>query len=413
MAQEDSADGENRNPYLAESGEANDLRGMNTTDGRRGSRFADLALVLSGGGARASYQVGVLAALTERFPELQVPILTGVSAGAINATSLASNPGSLAAAVGTLRREWKRLTADMVYRVRPTSIIRSSIRWTLQFLLGRRSGPGVMRGLMDLSPLRRFLGETVVLEGIARNIAAGNLDALALSATSYTTGKTVTFVQGSERVPTWERALRAAIRVELQLDHVLASASIPIVFPAVKLGDGFYGDGSVRQTAPLAPAIHLGARKLIAISMRVPRGKTTPSAPRGDYPAAAEVVSLLFNAVFLDAIDADAERMDRVNQLVAALPAGLAIPGGLRKVDLLLLRPSRDLGLLAQGHETKLPSLVRFIVQGMGGRRTRGSDLVSYLLFEPAYTETLMDLGYSDAIAQWPRIEEFVAGCES
>jgi NTE family protein len=223
----------------------------------------------------------------------------------------------------------------------------------------------------------------------------------------------VTFVQGSEGVEVWERALRAAVRTELRLDHVLASASIPIVFAAVKLEDGFYGDGSVRQTAPLAPAIHLGARKLIAVSLRMPRGPVTASAPIGDYPAAAEVVSLLFNAVFLDSIDADAERLDRVNQLVAALPPVKAAPAGMRKIDLLLLRPSRDLGLLAHGYETKLPSLVRFVVRGMGGRRTRGSDMVSYLMFEPSYTETLMDLGYSDASAQWPRIEEFLAGCES
>jgi NTE family protein len=203
------------------------------------------------------------------------------------------------------------------------------------------------------------------------------------------------------------------VRTDLRLDHVLASAAIPIVFPAIKLEDGFYGDGSVRQTAPLAPAIHLGARRLIAISMRVPPEPIGPSVPIGDYPAAAEVVSLLFNAVFLDSIDADAERLDRVNQLVAALPSGSNAPAGLRKVELLLLRPSRDLGLLAKGHETKLPYLVRMVVQGMGGRRARASDLVSYLSFEPSYTETLMDLGYSDASGQWPRIEEFLTGGES
>ena len=385
---------------------------MKTTTERRGSRFADLGLVLSGGGARASYQVGVLAAIAERVPELEVPILTGVSAGAINATSLAASPGPFSAAVGTLRREWKRLTTENVYCVRPTSIVRSSTTWLLRFLLGRRSGPGVVRGLMDMTPLRRYLSETIVLGGIARNIAAGRLDAVALSTTSYTTGRTVSFVQGHESVPVWERALRVAVRADLRLDHVLASAAIPIVFPAIKLEDGFYGDGSIRQTAPLAPAIHLGARKLIAISMRVPRGPVAPSIPIGEYPASAEVVSLLFNAVFLDSIDADAERLDRVNQLVAALPHGHTVPSGLRKVDLLLLRPSRDLGLLAKGYETKLPLLVRFVVQATGGLRERGSDLVSYLMFQPAYTETLMDLGYSDASAQWPRIEEFLAGCE-
>ncbi len=244
------------------------------------------------------------------------------------------------------------------------------------------------------------------------SLASKKLDAVALSATSYTTGKTVTFVQGGEAVPMWERAVRMSTRTELGLDHIMASAAIPIVFPAVKLEDGFYGDGSVRQTAPLAPAIHLGARRIIAISMRMPRGIVGPSVPIGDYPAAAEVVSLLFNAVFLDSLDADAERLRRVNRLVAALPKDHEPPGGLRAVDLLLLRPSRDLGLLARGFEAKLPRMIRFVVQGLGGKRARASDLVSYLLFEPAYTETLMDLGYSDAVSQWPEIEQFVARCE-
>ena len=372
------------------------------------SRFANLALVLSGGGARACYQVGVLAAITERVPDLEIPIVTGVSAGAINAASLASSPGSFSSAVGTLRREWKRLTTDQVYCVRPVSVFSSSFRWIFQMLLGRRSGPGVLRGLMDMSPLRRFLGDSIVLDGISRNIESGRLDAVALSSTSYTTGRTVTFVQSAEKVPMWERALRVSVRTDLRLDHILASAAIPIVFPAIKLADGFYGDGSVRQTAPLAPAIHLGARKLIAISMRMPRGPVWPSVPIGDYPAAAEVVSLLFNSVFLDSIDADAERLERVNQLVAALPAGYDPPTGLRAVDLLLLRPSRDIGELAKGYENNLPPFVRFVVRGLGGRRARASDLVSYLLFEPAFTETLMDLGYSDASAQWPEIERFI-----
>lgn len=387
-------------------------RHMAAKQGARESRFSDLALVLSGGGARAAYQVGVLAALTERVPELDVPIFTGVSAGAINATSLAAYPGSLGSAVGTVRRQWKRLTTDQVYRVRPTSVVSSSLTWLFKLMLGRRSGPGVVRGLIDMSPLRQFLNRSVALDRIARNIESQRLDAVALSTTSYTTGRTVTFVQGRADVPMWERAMRVSVRAELDLDHVMASAAIPILFPAVKLEDGFYGDGSVRQTAPLAPAIHLGARRIIAISMRMPRGTVGPSVPIGDYPAAAEVVALLFNAVFLDSLDADAERLQRVNELVAALPQDREPPAGLRTVDLLLLRPSRDIGMLARGFELKLPRMVRFVVRGLGGSRARASDLVSYLLFEPAYTEMLMDLGYSDAMSQWPEIEQFFARCE-
>ncbi len=371
-----------------------------------------MALVLSGGGARACYQAGVLAALTERVPQLEVPILTGVSAGAINAASLASYTGTFAAAVNNLRGEWKRLTTDQVYRVRPTSVVGSSLKWLLKLGLGRRSGPGVVRGLMDMNPLRQFLATSISLDGIARNIDSNRLDAVALSATSYTTGQTVTFVQGRGEIPVWERAMRRSVRTELALDHIMASAAIPLVFSAVKLVDGFYGDGSVRQTAPLAPAIHLGARKIIAISMRKSPEPMGPSVPIGDYPATAEVVSLLFNAVFLDSLDADAERLSRINRLVAALPQDREPVAGLRSVDLLLLRPSRDLGQLASGMESRLPRMVRFVVQSLGGRRAGASDLVSYLLFEPTYTETLMDLGYSDAISQWAEIEQFFARCE-
>lgn len=373
------------------------------------SRPRRLALVLSGGGARASYQVGVLAAITERAPQLRVPILTGVSAGAINAVSLAAHRGPFPAAVATLRREWGRLTSAQVYCLNPVSVVRSVLRWFVKTLTGGGSAPGVMRGLMDLSPLRRFLDRSIVLDGIAGNIAAGRLDGIALSATSYTDGRTVTFIQGCEDIPAWSRALRRSMHTDIELDHVIASAAIPLVFPAVKLTDGFYGDGSVRQTAPLAPAVHLGADRIIAISMRAPRQPYAPSVPMGDYPAVAEVMSLLLNSVFLDHLDVDVERLERVNELVASLPQGYDPPSGFREVEMLLLRPSRDLGLLAEGRGVKLPWMVRMAVQGIGGRRRRASDLLSYLLFEPEYTGALMELGYDDTVAQWPRIEEFVA----
>ncbi len=382
---------------------------MSAKPEREGSRSADLALVLSGGGARACYQVGVLAAIAERVPELRVPILTGVSAGAVNAASLAAHSGTFQSAVGTLRREWKQLTSDQVYGVRPTSVVRSSLRWLFKTLFGRGSGPGVVRGLMDMNPLRRHLGRSIAFEGISENIAAKRLAALALSAMSYSEGRAVTFIQGCEEVPAWQRSMRRSVHTTIRLDHVLASAAIPIVFPAVKLEDGFYGDGSVRQIAPLAPAIHLGARRLIAISMRSPRQPWAPSVPIGDYPAAAEVMSLLFSSIFLDHLDADSERLRLVNRLLAELPSDHPPPQGVRTVDLLLLRPSRDLGLLARGLETKLPRVVRLLIQGIGGRREGASDLLSYLLFEPPYTEALMEVGHSDAVAQWAEIEQFLA----
>lgn len=367
--------------------------------------------MLSGGGARASYQVGVLAAMVERVPDCNVPILTGVSAGAINAASLAANPGSFAEAVATLCQNWRRLTSDQVYCVRAMSLLGMVGRWIFRTATGRRSGPGVLKGLMDMSPLRVYLGSSIEPNGVARNIESGRLDAVALTATSYSSGETVTFVEGCEDVPMWRRTMRVAVRTRIELDHVLASAAIPIVFPAVKLHDGFYGDGSLRQTAPLAPAIHLGARRIIAISMRAEPPMRGPAVPIGDYPTTAEVVSVLFNSVFLDALAADVERLDRVNQLVEAAQRAGEVPQGLKPVDLLVLKPSRDLGALAQGRETKLPRMVRSAVQSIGGKRKKASDLLSYLLFDPGYIESLIDLGYSDTLAQWDAVEPFIARC--
>ncbi len=367
-----------------------------------------LALVLSGGGARAAYQIGVLVAVAERFPELRIPILTGVSAGAINIAYLAAHTGTFSSAVNGLRTEWAELTPDRVYRVRPVSMVRAVFHWLLDFVIGRRAEPGALRGLMESTPLRGFLEGCIDFSGIDENVRAGRLRAAALTATSYTTGQTVTFVHGGPGCPVWERSQRIGITASLTIDHVMASSAIPIMFPAVKLPDGFYGDGSVRQIAPLAPALHLGATRILAIGMRAKRPSMVPVRSVGEYPATAEVMGLLFNAIFLDALDGDAERLERINRLLEDRPEGTAGPDGLRPVELLVLRPSRDLGALSRGYETRLPNKVRWVVNSMGGKRRGSSDFISYLLFHPVYTDKLVELGYNDACAQWEKIDNFL-----
>ena len=368
---------------------------------------SQLALVLSGGGARAAYQVGVLCAISERHPDLDIPIHAGVSAGAINTITLAAHPGGFAASVRSLKKEWSRLTVQDVYRVRVSGLMRGGFRWVGQRLFNRK-GPTVVRGIFDMEPLRAYLGQRVRFDQIEKNVATGRLRAVTLSAACYTSGETVTFVQGAADVPVWERSQRRGVRGILSMDHVIASASIPILFPAVRIADAFYGDGSVRQATPLAPAIHLGADRILGVSMRAGWQVEGSPAEVTHYPSAAQVMGLLFHSIFLDSLDADAERLERINAILRAVPFGAPLLEQLRPIKLLVLRPTLDLGALARPHWRRLPPVIRSLVESIGGQREGASDFISYLLFDPAYTVPLMELGYDDANDQWDKIEEFL-----
>ncbi|HKI95903.1 MAG TPA: patatin-like phospholipase family protein [Gemmatimonadales bacterium] len=371
--------------------------------------YSDLALVLSGGGARAAYQAGALRAVAELVPDLNFPIITGVSAGAINTVYLAAHEGSLTEAVHGLVDQWARLRSPDVYRVHPTVLVRDAVRMVLDAITGRRSGRPALRGLLDMSPLRGFLASCIDINGIERNLALGRLRAAALSATSYTNGCTVTFVDGARDLSMWSRAQRYATREPLTFEHVLASAAIPIVFPAVRLGDGYYGDGSVRQAAPLAPSIHLGARRLLAIGMRAER-PTGLAVTDIEYPSSAEVLGLLMHSIFLDSLDTDAERLERINRTLALFPPDAASKPDMRRVDLLVLRPSRNLGAMAGDYRADLPPVLNTVVRALGGRRRRAADFLSYLMFTPPFTHDLMELGYLDTLRHRETIEAFLHG---
>ncbi len=369
----------------------------------------DLALVLAGGGARAAYQVGALAGIAEHVgADFTFPLVTGVSAGAINAATLASHVGSFGEAVDKLERAWLGLSIDRVFRAGLLPLLFGGMKWAFVLASGGGRSLVKVKGVLDTRPLRKSLALHTNSEGIDANLASGRLRALALSATSYATGRTVTFVHGAEDVPTWRRAGRGSVRTRISEDHVLASSALPLIFPAIAIGDEYFGDGSIRQISPLAPAIHIGARRLLAISVRY-RAPGNAQAESAGYPPPAQVMGMLMNAVFLDAMESDAERLERVNRSLIATSTDRPHPEGLQPLELLVLRPSRDLGDLARDLAGHLPHALRYLLRGLGSSTSKSQDMLSYLLFERPYIERLIELGRADALAHWDRIAPLLA----
>jgi NTE family protein len=370
----------------------------------------ELALVMSGGGARAAYQVGALRWLAKRFPTASVPILTGVSAGAINATFLGVHEGNFLERVEKLHQLWREIGVEDVFRVGTLGLFSHVVDSAMSLVSGGHRKPK-HHGMVDTGPLQSFLERVLLAEkgeltGIARNIQRGVVRAVAITAASYTTGRSVTFVQGRDVEP-WERADRVCRTCLLRVEHVMGSAALPIFFPAVKIENGYYGDGGMRLTSPLSPAVHLGAERLLAISTRhVPDlGETRMHALKG-YPPAAQIFGDVMSAIFLDQFDGDALRLERINQLLENTPPEKR--GNLRKVELMLLRPSRDLGRIANDYEARLPRTFRFLTRGLGTQQTRSNDLISLVMFQSDYLQRLLELGEEDAAARAREIERFV-----
>lgn len=369
----------------------------------------ELALVLSGGGARAAYQAGFLWGLAQRYPDLRIPILTGISAGAINAAYLASHPGGFREKAETLAQFWAGLTTERIFCVDSLTIAVNVVRWGTRLLIGRASRVIKARSLLDTRPLRSLLEDRLQptdggLPGIAHNLSQGELEALAITASRYATGQSITWVQG-KHTP-WEWAHRKSTACTLNLDHILASAALPLFFPAVRIDGHWHGDGGVMLTAPVSPAIHLGASRILAISTRCGRACEADEAFEG-YPPPAQVLGALYNAAFLDAFDNDALRIQRINRLIAELPEERR--HGLRPIELVLVRPSRDLGELANAYEPRLPRAFRHMTRGLGTQESESNDLLSLLMFQPEYLKRLIELGQEDAEARQDEIGAFIA----
>ena len=370
-----------------------------------------LAFLLTGGGARAAYQVGVLRSLANRYPELRVPILTGVSAGGINVASLAASRGGFETSVDELTDLWMNLSPERVFQVGPAALGLGALRWLGNLISGgSRLAPRV-RGLVDTQPLGNLLARTlstggrtdVPIPGIRENLEDGHLRAVGISTVEYATGRTVVWCEG-QGIDQWERPYRLSVSSRLTVDHVMASAALPLLFPAVALGDRWYGDGGVRLTSPLSPAVHLGAGRILAVSTRYQRtrAEAAQTADPG-YPSPAQVAGVLMNSVFLDLLDQDALHLDRLNRLIEG-----EVDNGLRPIDLLLLRPSQDLGKLAAHYEPRLPRGFRFFTRGLGAGRSGGSDFISMLMFQRDYIAKLIELGEVDADAKTEEVDRLL-----
>jgi len=375
------------------------------------SKTDDLGLVMSGGGARAAYQVGFLRSLGHHHKDIHFPIITGVSSGAINAAYLANESGTLHEKAERLAEIWGNLTIDHVFRVDSMSIARHVLSWGVRLITGGAANAIMTRSLVDTGPIRNLLKDILKpehgrLTGIEKNINEGVLRAIAITASSYTTGQSISWVQGNN-VAAWERAHRKSVFSDINIDHIMASASLPMFFPSVYVNGSWYGDGGIRLTAPLSPAIHMGARRLLAISTRhLQPVREAKQVKIDDYPSPARVIGAMYNAIFLDVFDNDALRLERVNTLINRLSEERR--DGLVPVKLLLLRPSEDLGNLASQYEPQLPGPFRFMTRGWGTKEYRSSDMLSLVMFQPDYIQHLIQMGERDAEARKDEIDHFL-----
>lgn len=368
------------------------------------------ALVLGGGGARAAYQVGCLRYIARQFPRAQFPVMAGVSAGAINVAHLAGFTGEFDEATGELNRLWREVTTEQIFRVDNQFFLENIMRWAGRLVSGGRTSSLSTQGLVDTTPLRRFLRthlHTVggTLKGIEQNLKEKRLEAAALTTTNYSTGRAVTWVQG-QKIKKWERPDRTSRNTALGIDHVMASAALPLFFPAVQIRSAWYGDGGIRQTAPLSPAIHLGADRILTISTRYDQSEDEADhkVVHG-YPPPAQIGGILMESVFLDLLHHDASNLRRINRLVEHLPPEKR--DGLEVIDLLIMRPSVDLSALSRKYEPELPSVFRYLLHGLGAQESERPDWLSMLMFQSGYIRRLIQIGQADAEARHDEIKAF------
>ena len=380
-----------------------------------GLRAYETGVVLSGGGARAAYQIGVLrgvARILGRSSANPFSVISGTSAGAINAATLATHADSFRRGTARLTRLWRNIEVSSVYRADLATVSTHGMRWLSAVLIGGR-GPQRAASMFDNAPLGRLLKRELALSLVQKRIAEGQLRALAINATSYTTGHAVSFFDGAPSIVPWQRTRRRGERATIRTEHLLASTAIPFIFPAVRVGSEYYADGSMRQTAPLSAALHLGARRLLVIAVGQFTGHSSPVARTrtARYPSFAQVAGHALSSIFLDNLGADLERLLRLNQVLSLVPEGRhRRQPEVSRVDAMIVVPSRDLGQMAIDYQDRLPTGVRYLLRGLGGTEGSGASLLSYLLFDRLYCRSLLALGYADALARRDEIAAFLSG---
>lgn len=376
----------------------------------------NLALLLSGGGSRAAYQVGVLAGLRELTAPgtpNPFPIVCGTSAGAINALALATHASDLHAAVDSMLDVWAGFRSHHVMRTDWPGLLAQAWRWSRTNLLG---GSGEMTtALLDNRPLRELLDQHMRFGCIEEALQAGLLRAVSVSAFDYHSSQSVYFYQSRSRITPWRRHRRIGVQTRLGLDHLMASAAIPLLFPPVLLNRRWYGDGAVRQQSPLSPALHLGASRVLVIGVthRVGSGPAAgqpgPVIKTPSPPSLAQLGGHLLHSTFIDNLETDLEQLERMNFLASYQPLGMRNTSeGLRHVDVLVISPSEPLDVIAARHRNALPAGLRLFLRGSGATRSSGSDLLSYLLFEAEYCNELIELGRRDALARASDLQHFL-----
>ncbi|GAA5316732.1 MAG: patatin-like phospholipase family protein [Candidatus Pelagadaptatus aseana] len=377
--------------------------------------MANNALILSGGGARAAYQVGVLTALNELLPKSThnpFPIICGTSAGALNALALATHSGHFYEAVEDLNKLWKDLNTSHVFRTDVASLLAGAGRLFLSLF-----NQGVARkksiALLDNSPLREFLAEHIDFKRLQTGIDAGDLKGVSISAMNYTSGESISFFQGNDSINEWDRHRRRGVKAQLSLDHLMASSAIPGIFPAGKIGEHYYGDGALRQVAPISPALHMGADKVFVIGVSNNRNpvqwnKRLVSARHS--PSIAQVFGHLFSSAFIDSLEGDIEHLERINELLARIPEDQREYNGrlLKPVETLIISPSKPVDRIAGRCVRYMPKTIRVFMRSTGGSASGGgSSTSSYLLFEKPFIDKLFDLGYQDTMWEKDRVQEF------